>query len=402
MASFRSFSREPAKPACGILLVSGRLASPEAQPAALEDCIFAPLSAALAAEVLEQSRDFYDYPRTHRGALHEFLLRLAGHPDARLREAAAGEAGLSPETLRALSADVSYQVRKALSANEDALMRLSPEACIALAESDGELAENVLSALENCLAQAFGRLLSPEDEGDAAEADEGDAAGAAYETACAHLEAAVAALADHADPGVRTAAAEAKRRLADCGAPEAKAGRRRALRRWRARVSDEASADCAFGRAGDWVCALAFADESGVKPEAKAAFLLLPVDSIDSMLYSLPYTEDFNGIVERLARHPSRTIRAAVAARDCLPKAAVEALKADGTYEVREALLRNNDALAELSPEEIVALIRSDAGLADCTFGRGGSESRPVRILRDAFAGTKDPYMAEVLAELLS
>ena len=40
MARFRSFSREPAKPACGILLVSGRLASPEAQPAALEDCIF--------------------------------------------------------------------------------------------------------------------------------------------------------------------------------------------------------------------------------------------------------------------------------------------------------------------------------------------------------------------------
>ena len=60
MARFRSFSREPAKPACGILLVSGRLASPEAQPAALEDCIFAPLSAALAAEVLEQSRDSDD------------------------------------------------------------------------------------------------------------------------------------------------------------------------------------------------------------------------------------------------------------------------------------------------------------------------------------------------------
>lgn len=86
--------------------------------------------------------------------------------------------------------------------------------------------------------------------------------------------------------------------------------------------------------------------------------------------------------VIRLASHPSRAVRSEVARRDALPTEAVEALCTDTTYDVRQALLGNEEILTELTDKDILNLIKGDPGLLNDAFGYGCASNRD----RQAFA----------------
>ena len=87
-----------------------------------------------------------------------------------------------------------------------------------------------------------------------------------------------------------------------------------------------------------------------------------------------------------------------MARRDALPPDAVKALCADSTYDVRQALLANEDILADLSDKEILNIIKADPGLLSESFGFGCASSRISRLLRQTYGDSKDPFILETIS----
>ena len=85
---------------------------------------------------------------------------------------------------------------------------------------------------------------------------------------------------------------------------------------------------------------------------------------------------------------------------ECLPKAAIDLLKTDTNYEVRANLLRNDTVRMELSAEEILDIIRGDAGLLRDAFEYSESGTRVRQILFEAFDNAEDPGITELLDTL--
>ena len=125
---------------------------------------------------------------------------------------------------------------------------------------------------------------------------------------------------------------------------------------------------------------------------------MIPVDGLEGVARDLPINGDTEPFVVRMANHPARAVRSEVARRDALPSDAVKALCADSTYDVRQALLANEDILADLSDKEILNIIKADPGLLSESFGFGCASSRISRLLRQTYGDSKDPYILETIS----
>ena len=105
-------------------------------------------------------------------------------------------------------------------------------------------------------------------------------------------------------------------------------------------------------------------------------------------------------MVERLASHPSIEVRKAVAQREGLSSQALETLKADRRYAIRDALLNNDDVLEQLTPDEVIEMIGDDSILFASAFGYGCTNSRLRRRFEARYGESKDPYFLETLANM--
>ena len=332
----------------------------------------------------------------------EFMSLLALHPDARLRAAAACEKGLADSSLMSLLKDSSHEVRCNLSLNLDAVGRLSPQQAIALADEDGQILENVMDSMVDALYQSSTELLKwkkicPKNE------QELNFVNALPKTiACLQEKVRVllSACWEHPDLSVRQQTRLLDHRLKQLEevCPQ------RVKRPPFVRKSASAFGLNLYGRSQDYVYALSFmkSDESTGEliPDRQLSMLMIPIDGLDTVSKSLPVGLETDAVMIRLAQHPSREVRTAVAGRDGLPSAAIDCLKHDKSFDVREALLGNEAVLTELADKDILRLLADDPGLLESAFAYGCPSERIGRLLTDHFSDSPDPYVAETLATI--
>lgn len=96
--------------------------------------------------------------------------------------------------------------------------------------------------------------------------------------------------------------------------------------------------------------------------EEEGAELPLPYPALQTLASKLAVSEFHDGalLLERLACHPDRFIRAAVAGRDDVPVEVYACFKAETDYVVRRALLTNPNALEVMSEETMERLVGND------------------------------------------
>ena len=309
-----------------------------------------------------------------------FMNLLARHPDARLRAAAAGEPNLSAETVRRLAGDASHDVKNNLSLNAPAIACLTFDEAVAFASEDGQLIENTMDSMvdaaiqakRNCAQQCSDRPRTVE------ELERINSIEKEIQTILEKARRLIAHFYDHPDLSVRQQTRLLQARLGDIDDDLPK--RRMPIPR-RRRSASAFGLDL-YGRPEDYVYALVFL-KKGEKTGAV-----------------IPVNNETTPFVIRLANHPSRAVRSEVARRDALPTEAVEALCTDTTYDVRQALLGNEEILTELTDKDILNLIQGDPGLLNDAFGFGCASNRIARLLREAFGQSDDPFIAETLQGL--
>ena len=317
-----------------------------------------------------------------------FMNLLARHPDARLRAAAAGEPNLSAQTVRRLAGDASHDVKNNLSLNAPAIACLTSDEAVAFAREDGQLIENTMDSMvdaaiqakRNCAQQCSDRPRTVE------ELERINSIEKEIQTILEKARRLIAHFYDHPDLSVRQQTRLLQARLGDVDDDLPK--RRMPIPR-RRRSASAFGLDL-YGRPEDYVYALVFLKKEektgAVIAISDAPKLMIPVDGLEN--------------VARLANHPSRAVRSEVARRDALPTEAVEALCTDTTYDVRQALLGNEEILTELTDKDILNLIKGDPGLLNDAFGYGCASNRIARLLRETFGQSDDPFIAETLEGL--
>lgn len=377
---------------CSIALLSFRLNDAHGVDASAEPLLL-PVSASFVADTFGSvSAPLFSKPND------KFINRLARHPDARLRAAAAGvENALNPEVAEKLVEDPAYVVRRALSRNDDALDKLSGTACIRLAETDSNLAEGVVNALERNARRA---AREPESARTNSQPERTTTSVPALEK----LRYVIDALRDHSDYEVRAAVLDAEDTLREIetgdatlnSIPTAKLRQRRVSRYRRSGF---------IGNPGEYAVGFVFLDRAALaegiaKAEIDSPLFVIPVDAYDSIIRDLPSGKSSEIFLERFAANGCAAVREAVADTECLPKAAIDLLKTDTNYEVRANLLRNDTVRMELSAEEILDIIRGDAGLLRDAFEYSESGTRVRQILFEAFDNAEDPGITELLDTL--
>ena len=331
-----------------------------------------------------------------------FMNLLARHPDARLRAAAAGEPNLSAETVRRLAGDASHDVKNNLSLNAPAIACLTFDEAVAFAREDGQLIENTMDSMvdaaiqakRNCAQQCSDRPRTVE------ELERINSIEKEIQTILEKARRLIAHFYDHPDLSVRQQTRLLQARLGDVDDEQPK--RRMPLAR-RRRSASAFGLDL-YGRPEDYVYALVFLKKEektgAVIAISDAPKLMIPVDGLENIARELPANNETTPFVIRLANHPSRAVRSEVARRDALPTEAVETLCTDTTYDVRQALLGNENVLTELTDKDILNLIKGDPGLLNDAFGYGCASNRISRLLRETFGQSDDPFIAETLEGL--
>lgn len=121
--------------------------------------------------------------------------------------------------------------------------------------------------------------------------------------------------------------------------------------------------------------------------EDEGVELPLPYRALKKLADTLAVSDfrDTVGLLERLACHPDRFIRAAIARRDDLPFEFYELFKAETDYVVRKALLLNAKALQVLSTEDIEKLIDGD-----------------LLLYRDAYHQTKNEKLEKLIDKIFN
>lgn len=331
-----------------------------------------------------------------------FMNLLARHPDARLRAAAAGEPNLSTETVRRLVGDASHDVKNNLSLNAPAIACLTSDEAVAFAREDGQLIENTMDSMvdaaiqakRNCAQQCSDRPRTVE------ELERINSIEKEIQTILEKARRLIAHFYDHPDLSVRQQTRLLQARLGDVDDDLPK----RRMPIPRCRRSASAFGLDLYGRPEDYVYALVFLKKEektgAVIAISDAPKLMIPVDGLENVARELPANNETTPFVIRLANHPSRAVRSEVARRDALPTEAVEALCTDTTYDVRQALLGNEEILTELTDKDILNLIKGDPGLLNDAFGYGCASNRIARLLRETFGQSDDPFIAETLEGL--
>lgn len=326
-----------------------------------------------------------------------FMNLLARHPDARLRTAAATEQNLTAESVTLLANDASHDVKNNLSLNAQAVGLMSFDQAVAFACEDGQLIENTMESMTQAANNAYHNPLRQKSEAATVEEFERSVAfEKQYEALAEKARKLIEHFYEHPDLSVRQEARILQDRLEKFSDEVPK--RRLPFTR-RRRSASEFGLDL-YGRPQDYVYALVFLEE--VEGDLRAAGstpkLMIPVDGLEGVARDLPINGDTEPFVIRMANHPARAVRSEVARRDALPSDAVKALCADSTYDVRQALLANEDILADLSDKEILNIIKADPGLLSESFGFGCASSRISRLLRETYGDSKDPYILETIS----
>ena len=326
-----------------------------------------------------------------------FMNLLARHPDARLRTAAATEPNLTAESVTLLADDASHDVKNNLSLNAQAVGLMSFDQAVAFASEDGQLIENTMESMTQAANNAYHNPLRQKSEAATVEEFERSVAfEKQYEALAEKARKLIEHFYEHPDLSVRQEARILQDRLENFSDEVPK--RRLPFTR-RRRSASEFGLDL-YGRPQDYVYALVFLEE--VEGDLRAAGstpkLMIPVDGLEGVARDLPINGDTEPFVVRMANHPARAVRSEVARRDALPPDAVKALCADSTYDVRQALLANEDILADLSDKEILNIIKADPGLLSESFGFGCASSRISRLLRQTYGDSKDPYILETIS----
>lgn len=381
---------DPAAPMSGLALVGARLnESCRIDPAS--EKLVLPVSIPLAVTIFNWM-DAGEIRQGEESAQQFFAERLAKHPDARLRAIAASMAKLSPQAAARLALDPAHEVRRALAMNERAAARLPLEECIALAASDEALPELIFQSLRSAAWEARRRASESASQSLRAKED----ARRVY----AKLRAAAVRFLESGDYEVREAARSA---IEACSGEEEEANEFRLPLRFR-RSRRPASREAFCGRPGDFGCAIGLLDASTDRAEAElerlSPLLGIPVETYADFIAQLPHTPVSERFVEAFARHPSHRVREAAAERENLTPNALDALKLDSNYDVRLALLSNDCALPMLSRDEILMMLRGDAGLIRETFGWRSRSEHAAQVLEEAYADAGDPGIREVLAAL--
>ena len=377
---------------CGIALASFRL---NADSDASDEMLLLPVSAAFVAEVFCDicSANFSEQDR-------RFVNRLACHPDARLRAAAARvEETLDPDTVRKLAKDPSFAVRQAIATNDDAVDKLSDAECVELAATDAFLVPDVIVTLRRNVRRFFERP-APSPISTQTEV-------ASRQKACAtvvKLRSVMGVYRNHPDYLLRNAVQDAEVTLKEL---EKVPADRTSDAQSERRLSREGLARRYgfVGNPGEFALGLVFLDDEAlsagiVKANADSPLFSVPVEKFSVIVRHLPKDESSEIFFERLAANGCARVREAVADVGVLSQTAVEMLKNDPDYVVRLVLLRNEKALAKLSSQDIIGLFRGDVGLPRVAYEYGKPDARTLQILREGFQATDDPGAAEFLESL--
>ena len=375
---------------CGIALVSFRL-NADSDVDASEGKFLFPVSAAYVADVLE----FNSWRRLSESD-KRFVNRLALHRDARLRTVAAAiEGALDLETVRKLSKDPAYTVRRELSCNDDALNKLTAEECVQLTQRDTPLIINVLTTLARIVRESARPL---DDEAVELTAMVPNARTAAIEK----LRFVIDAFKDHADCDVRNEAVDAEDELKETNQESECIVPANVMKRRKLREKQRALRESFVGNPGEYAVGFVFLKESALCKgycmlDRESPLFHIPLDAYGEVIRGLPNCDPREVFLERFAANASARVREITAEVECLPKAALDLLKTDDNYDVRLALLQNESALTELSEMEIIDLIRGDMGLVRDAFEYAEVGARMRSILETAFEDSDDPSIQELL-----
>lgn len=314
-----------------------------------------------------------------REAAGAFFNRLAELGDAEYRLKAAASPLLRGNAALQLLKDPAHDVRLALAQNVDAQALLSTDERLLLSEKDVDVRSALLeSALKN------------------------------WEKACRQDEELVLKLRGeaqvlateslrHASPNVCDAAADVLEKL-EKNMPAAPANDTvspSALAFWNTHKQSARFEELLAARSR-W--AFFLVEDDG--DEEEGAELTLPYPALQTLASKLAVSEFHDGalLLERLACHPDRFIRAAVAGRDDVPIEVYARFKAETDYLVRKALLTNPNALEVMSDETMERLVGNDPMLLCEAYKQTESEKLDELMTKlYGFWGENGDKMVEVL-----
>lgn len=269
-----------------------------------------------------------------------FFNRLADSDDAEYRLRAAASPLLREDAALKLLKDPAHDVRKALAENVDALALVPVNDRLLLSEKDVDVRE---AMLESAL-KAWEKTCRQDE--DLASIRRKEAEALATESL------------RHASPNVCDVAAGVLEKL-EKNEPAAPADDTSwwTLRFWNMHKQSARFEELLAARSR-WAFFLVEDDAD----EEEGAELPLPYPALDKLANTLAVSEFHDGarLLERLACHPDRFIRATVAHRDDVPIEVYARFKAETDYVVRKALLRNPNALEVMSEETMERLVGND------------------------------------------
>lgn len=308
-----------------------------------------------------------------------FFNRLAESGDAEYRLKAAASPLLRGNAALQLLKDQAHDVRLALAQNVDAQALLSTDERLLLSEKDVDVRSALLeSALKN------------------------------WEKACRQDEELVLKLRGeaqvlateslrHASPNVCDAAADVLEKLAKNmpAVPANDTISPSALAFWNTHKQSARFEELLAARSR-WAFFLVEDDAD----EEEGAELPLPYPALHTLASKLAVSEFHDGalLLERLACHPDRFIRAAVAGRDDVPDAVYARFDAETDYVVRRALLTNPNALEAMSEETMERLVGNDPMLLCEAYKQTESEKLDELMTKlYGFWGENGDKMVEAL-----
>lgn len=387
LANFSRFSRlnriraaRAAAASSGMALVSGRLGDAGIDR---EDAIVLPLPMAAAAEALDMfdrfdAIDWNNYPSAWRTKKNAFFERLARHVDA-------------------------HDVRKQLADNCDAVRRLDSALLCEIAAHDERLIESLAASLERITSEAQDDWLKAAAAGDAALLVE---KAKALEACMRAAQAFKNAHETHPDPNVR------ERLMSALDFPTSarmnflhmsgRIGTKPKEERWRFVEPDgcvyalafmrEACSEAGDGSGTDMLDAIDFG--------TNAPMVFLEVRQLGRFLRMAQALKVPDEFLVRFAASGCAELREAVADRKNLLQPVLDLLQRDASYDVRTALLGNDDALALLDETDVIEVLAGDPLLLREAFEYASPSGRIKRVLHKAFDDSDDPGAREILAAL--
>ena len=308
-----------------------------------------------------------------------FFNRLAESGDAECRLKAAASPLLLKDAALQLLKDPAHDVRLALAQNVDAQALLSTDERLLLSEKDVDvrsaLLESALKNWEKTCRQDEELVLKLRKE--------------AETLATESLR--------HASPNVCDIAADVLEKLEKNmqAAPAKDRGSSSALAFWNTH-KQSARFEELLAASSRW--AFFLVEDDG--DEEEGAELPLPYPALQKLANALAVSEFHDGalLLERLACHPDRFIRAAVAGRDDVPIEVYARFKAETDYVVRRALLTNPNALEVMSEETMERLVGNDPMLLCEAYKQTESEKLDELMTKlYGFWGENGDKMVEVL-----